>query len=144
MEDGENNKLIQIREVDKTLDDTADWLYDLVFLSWAQSKSKNIGTSGNSSAVAIRFPEGWQAAIYKPGAPSIVVDTLLANWTTPDTMILDPGVQPIPAQKVLDNCDRPKGKKKFITFKVEKQEFTFPYHLIKTWEVSCSQPTPVS
>ncbi|RFN48803.1 hypothetical protein FIE12Z_6858 [Fusarium flagelliforme] len=136
-EGDEKNKLIQFRALDKRPDETATWLFNLVFEPLAQSRqgpdSQSIDTNGITSEVTIGIPTELQTAIYEPGVSSSIVEKLLADWTTEEENIKDPGTEQIAIQETND-CKCTKGGKESITFNAVGQQFTFPFHLIRKWK----------
>jgi len=138
-EGDEKNKLIQLRALDKSPDETATWLYNLVFEPLVQSRqspdSHSIDPDGITTEVTIGIPTELQTAISEPGMSSSIVDKLLADWTTEEENIQDPGTEQIALQETND-CKCTKGGKESITFNAVGQQFTFPFHLIRKWKVS--------
>ena len=138
-EGGEKNKLIQFRILDEHPDDTATWLYSLVFEPLTQSKqdlnSQSTDMGGGSLEMTIGIHAELQMAIYEPGVSSSIIDKLLADWTTDEQNIRNPEIEQNAAQDTND-CKCDKGGKQFITFNAVGQQFIFPFHLIRKWKVS--------
>ncbi|KAJ4115365.1 hypothetical protein NW768_011217 [Fusarium equiseti] len=136
-EGGEKNKLIQFRPLDKRPDETATWLYNLVFEPLPHSRpfpnSQSIEISGTISEVTICIPAELQTAIYEPGVSSSIVDRLLAAWTIQEGNVQDPGTEQAATQETID-CKCTKVGKESITFNALGQQFTFPFHLIRKWK----------
>ena len=138
-EDGEKNKLIQFRALNKHPDDTATCLYNLIFEPLAQSKqdpnSQSTYIGGGSLEMTIGIPAELRTAIYEPGVSSSVVEKLLAEWTTEEQHIQSPVIGQSAIQETND-CKCNKGGKESITFNAVGQQFIFPFHLIRKWKVS--------
>ncbi|KAJ4009496.1 hypothetical protein NW752_009086 [Fusarium irregulare] len=136
-EGGEKNKLIQFLVLDKRPDDTATWLYNLVYEPLVQSKqnpnSQSTDISGDSSDITIGIPAELQTAIYEPGVSFSIVDKLLAEWTTEEQHIQSPVIEQSAIQETND-CKCNKGGKGSITFNAVGQQFIFPFHLIRKWK----------
>ncbi|KAI1069248.1 hypothetical protein LB507_008608 [Fusarium sp. FIESC RH6] len=136
-EGGEENKLIQFRVLDNHSDDSATWLYNLVFEPLTQSKqhpdSQSTVIGGRSSDITTGISAELQAAIYEPGVSSSIVDKLLAEWTIADEKTQDQTIEH-PVQEGTDTCECAKNEKQSITFKAVGQQFTFPFHLIRKWK----------
>ncbi|CAG7558757.1 unnamed protein product [Fusarium equiseti] len=138
VEDGEENKLIQFGILDTRADDTATWLYDVVFKPWAHSRrdSSSQGTNIDEKGleIAIGIPAELQTAIYEPGVSSSIVDKLLSDWTTEEENARDQGMEEIPVREGINSCECAKMEKQSITFQAVGQQFTFPFHLIRKWK----------
>ncbi|KAF9773253.1 hypothetical protein IL306_008976 [Fusarium sp. DS 682] len=150
---GEDNTLIHARVSEQSSDDTVDWLYQLAFKSYVESRkdsnSLNIDnkTSSNSddatSLAVIRTPTELQTAIYEPGASSILVNELLADWTTlsEEEITRDTKIEPNSTQEELDAHRNPKEVQQNITFTdAFGRKFKFPFSRSKIWQVKKTPP----
>ncbi|KAJ4044532.1 hypothetical protein NW761_008557 [Fusarium oxysporum] len=143
----ENHAIGQIRNHGSS-DGTPRWLFELVFESYSKTSQgsrahdQNIGKEhevpiSDRTAIVFRAPSELQTAIYESGAGEVLVDTLLADWTSlskeeitgkPVSM---PGTEPV-KPSVSDN---PQKDVPGIHFKdAIGRKFTFPYHVVQTWE----------
>lgn len=132
-------------------DDTTQWLYELVFSSYAESRSglpstskpldnetevkrpvETDSASNEERALLVgNTPENMQlvAITQKPVEVSSVVDELLAEWTT------------LTEDEIAGVAEKRPGSSKpnvgVIKFKdAVGRKFSFPYHLAQTWVVS--------
>jgi hypothetical protein len=149
--DGTQSAQVQLWKEDSERDNTTQWLYELVFSSYAESLSSlpamskapdndaeaerpvyTDGASNNELAAPISSPlENMQLAamIRKPVEVPSVVDELLAEWTT----LTEDEI----AGVVVKGPSSFKAKVPLVRLKdAVGRKFSFPYHLFKTWAVS--------
>lgn len=146
-------------------DDTADWLFDLVFLPYAQScvdpsdrnsanvpsnstisdidedaqeqSSRNERSTGKSAV--IRDPSAMQLALYNPGAASSLVKELLADWT----VLTEKEIESVTSDSQSSEQEEAKAPNEsektneFIYFEdALGRKYTFPFYCVKKYQVS--------
>ncbi|KAH6962072.1 hypothetical protein BKA56DRAFT_499202 [Ilyonectria sp. MPI-CAGE-AT-0026] len=161
----ETTSQLQVQVYKKKSDDTNDWIFDLVFLSYAQScadpsNQESAGLSSNSTVpeidedaqglssknerstgkmAMIRDPSEIQIALYNPGAASSLVRELLADWT----VLTEKEIESVTddsqgsKQKEEKTSNESQEVKEIVYFTdAVGRKFTFPFHRVKEYEVS--------
>ncbi|KAH8683992.1 hypothetical protein BGZ61DRAFT_549741, partial [Ilyonectria robusta] len=156
---------LQLQVSRQRSNDTADWLFDLVFLPYAQScvdpsdqNSTNLPSNSTMSDIdedpqeqsstnecstgksaVIRDPSAMQIALYNPGAASSLVKELLADWT----VLTEKEIESVTSdsqsseQEEAKTSNESEKTKEFIYFEdAVGRRYTFPFYRVKSYQVS--------
>ncbi|KAL6408842.1 hypothetical protein AUP68_07788 [Ilyonectria robusta] len=154
---------LQLQVSRQRSDDTADWLFDLVFLPYAQScvdpsdqNSTNLPSNSTMSDIdedpqeqsstnecstgksaVIRDPSAMQIALYNPGAASSLVKELLADWT----VLTEKEIESVTSdsqsseQEEAKTSNESEKTKEFIYFEdAVGRRYTFPFYRVKSYQ----------
>ena len=165
-QDNESHMQLQVQRLKLKPDDTAEWLSDLAFWPYTQSdKNTSIQDTANSppdsassniegdtqerpfqtneskqsQSVVTRNLSNMGMTIHDPGAVSLLIDELLADWTvlTEDEIKGIVNDRPDSERKGAEISKESQKKKEYIYLKdAVGRKFKFPFGRVQTWEVN--------
>lgn len=160
-----SGNLLQVHVSRPRSDDTANWLFNLAFLRYVESRGDSIDqdsesypdsagpsvdedgqgspssqnhNNSTSRSLVLRRSSDMGMTIYSPGAATSLVKVLLSDWT----VLTEGEIQTVTGDKQIPKDEEPKTfeisqeQKETICFRnTAGQKFRFPFNRVKTYEV---------